>query len=75
MNKLYIIINTNGITEEMINESLCFAGNQRMNNTGEVSILSFCSKCLKTIEGYVKYSHEDIKAFLHINKATWEPEE
>jgi len=74
MEKVYVVIPTDDIVQEMIEES-CHAGPTfRRSLDGELSILKFFTPFPNTMGGREKKSHEEILAYIAANSVNWNGE-
>lgn len=69
--KVYVIIPANDLTESMIEESCNQKYTFRTSLDESKVILKFCMKYPNTVSGYPKYSHTEILEYLATNSAEW----
>ncbi len=72
MSKYYVVIATNDIADEMIEESLNDSNSFRKCNDDSLSILKFNTEHPNTMQGYLKRDHDEIVEYLSENSADWE---
>lgn len=71
MIRVYVIISINDITDTMVEESLNDPASIKRSIDGTQAILKFDSFFPDTVEGYVKYNHEEIMVYLTTNTVDW----
>ena len=71
MEKVYVVIPTDDIVQEMVEESCHTEATFRRSLDGELSILKFCTPFPNTMGGREKKSHAEILAYLAANAADW----
>ena len=73
--KTYVIIKVVDITDTMINVSTNSDTSYRISLNGELALLSFLTAHPDEMVGHVKYTEQEIKDFLIINKDQWSKNE
>ena len=72
MEKVYVVIPTDDIVQEMIEESCHNGPTFRRSLDGNLSILKFCNPFPNTMGGREKKTRIEIMAYLVDNAADWE---
>lgn len=72
MNRTYIVINTNEIVNDMINESVNTAMSFRKSLDGTKGILKFETAFPASMVGHLKRNHSQIVQYLIDNSTDWE---
>ena len=71
MEKYYVVINMNDITQEMLDESVHTCDHFRKSLNCDCAILKFKSKYPNTMGGYKKHTLEEIHQFISDNAIDW----
>ena len=71
-NFTYIIVNTNEVTDDMVNQSMNKSDVARYSNDGNTAILKFNTKFPSTMAGYAKFTIEELTSYLEDNALDWD---